>query len=44
MAAVREKDEWSFATAECGGQSVTVTGMEWPPASSVLNLDMGSQV
>ena len=29
MAAVREKDEWRYATMKYGGQHVTMAGMRW---------------
>ena len=35
---VREKDEWSFATTEYGGQCVTMAGMKWMQMLSVLSL------
>ena len=44
MEAVREKDEWRFATMEYGGQCVTMAGMKWMQMLSVLNLDMDSRV
>ena len=44
MEAVKEKDEWRFATMEYGGQCVTMAGIKWTQMSCVLNLDMDSQV
>ena len=44
MAAVKEKDEWRFATMEYGGQCVTMAGMKWMLMLSVLSLDMDGQV
>ena len=41
---MREKDEWRFATTECGGQCVTMAGMKWMQMLSVINLDMEYQV
>ena len=44
MAAVKEKDEWRFATMEYGGQCVTMAGMKWMQMLSVLSLGMDIQV
>ena len=41
---VREKDEWRFASIECGGQCVIMAGMKWMQMLSVINLDMESKV
>ena len=41
---MREKDEWRFATVEYGGQCVTLAGMRWMQALSVVSLVMEHQV
>ena len=41
---MREKDEWRFASMECGGQCVTMAGMRWTLMLSVISLDMEHQV
>ena len=41
---MREKDEWRFATIECGGQCVMMDGMKWMQVLSVVNLDMDGKV
>ena len=37
MVAAREKDEWRFATIECGGQCVTMAGIRWMQMLSAGN-------
>ena len=41
MAAVREKDEWRYATMEYGGQCVTMAGMRWMLTLSANSLVSG---
>ena len=37
---MREKDEWRFATMECGGQCVLMDGVKQQKDLSVISLDM----